>query len=94
MPRSKGKKGKFQYAEPPVFTYQTVSRDTRESLAYHRNPIFPDQQILFTDRFTNSRAQSKKPVASDEPETESLEKESTDEGRTLPILTGLTRLTF
>lgn len=73
MPRRKG--NKFQYADPPVFKYQTFERDTRESLTYSQNPLFPSQRILFSDRFTNSS-----PQPEGIPESE-LEKSTTDEGR-------------
>lgn len=88
MPRRKGSQNKFQYAEAPVFKYQTFDRDTRESFVYHQNPIFPDQPILFSDRFTNSRTQLEQPTALDDSEPAPLERKPTDEGRFAPPLLG------
>src|SRR5947209_3473141 len=80
MPRKKGTLNKFQYAEPQVFKYQTFDRDTRDCLAYHTNPIFPSERILWADRFTNSKPQSEGSVAPHETESAPLERRQTDEG--------------
>jgi len=83
MPRRKGKQTNFQYAEAPVFQYQTFDRATQESLAYHQNPIFPDQPILFSNRFANSVPQSEQALAHDELEPAPSEEQPADEGRPL-----------
>lgn len=80
MPRRKGSQNKFQYAEAPVFKYQTFDRDTRGSLAYHQNPIFPSRPILFSERFTNSGTQLEQPVVLNNSEPAALERKPTDEG--------------
>ena len=94
MPRRKGNQKKFQYAEAPVFKYQTFDRDAGENLVHHQNPIFPDQPILFSDRYTNSSNQSTELVASEEPEpepqpeSEPLDRKPTDEGVLLCVSLG------
>lgn len=80
MPRRKGTVNKFQYAEPQVFKYQTFERDARDSLAYHKNPIFPNERILWADRFTNSKPQNEGSVEPHEAESAPLERRPTDEG--------------
>lgn len=75
----------FQYEKPPVFQYQTFERDTRGALAYHQNPLFPGEQILFSDRFTNSVPQPEASSVLQDPEPEQdstiLERKATDEGK-------------
>jgi hypothetical protein len=43
MPR----KNNFQYAQLPVFKYQTFDR---ESLTFTNHPIIPPERIVFSDR--------------------------------------------
>lgn len=83
MPRRKGSGNKFQYADPQVFTYQTLERplpkDTITSPI--QNPVFPNSPVLFTNRFANTRPQPEASYAPHETVFAPLERRTTDEGQ-------------